>query len=48
MSLRRRPRRRDGSRRFFRNADNVRVDLQGKRAYLGYGDGVLAVIHPQQ
>ena len=40
---------RAGSRRFFReSADNVRLDPQGKLAYVGYGDGALAVIHPQQ
>ena len=42
-------RRRAGSRRFFReSADNVRLDPQGKPAYVGYGDGALAVIDPQQ
>ena len=40
---------RAGSRRFFReSADNVRLDPQGKLAYVGYGDGALAVIDPQQ
>ena len=40
---------RAGSRRFFReSADNVRLDQQGKLAYVGYGDGALAVIDPQQ
>ena len=49
MSLRRRPRWREGSRRFFReSADNKRLDPKGKLAYVGYGDGALAVIHPQQ
>ena len=40
---------RTGSRRFFReSADNVRLDPQGKLAYVSYGDGALAVNDPQQ
>jgi hypothetical protein len=38
---------RPGSRRFFRER-NVRLDPQGKLAHVGYGDGALAVIDPQQ
>jgi DNA-binding beta-propeller fold protein YncE len=30
------------------DADNVRLDPQGKLAYVGYGDGAIAVIDPQQ
>jgi DNA-binding beta-propeller fold protein YncE len=30
------------------DADNVRLDPQGKLAYVGYGDGALAVIDPEQ
>jgi hypothetical protein len=38
-----------GSRRFFReSADHVRLDPKGKLAYVGYGDGALPVIDPQQ
>jgi hypothetical protein len=29
-------------------ADNVRLDPKGKLAYVGYGDGALPVIGPQQ
>jgi hypothetical protein len=30
------------------DADNVRLDPQGKLAYVGYGDGALAVIDPEK
>jgi DNA-binding beta-propeller fold protein YncE len=30
------------------DADNVRLDPQGKLAYVGYGDGALAVIDPER
>src|SRR5207302_1851609 len=30
------------------DADNVRLDSQGKLAYVGYGDGAIAVIDPRQ
>jgi DNA-binding beta-propeller fold protein YncE len=30
------------------DADNVRLDPQGNIAYVGYGDGAIAVIDPQQ
>jgi DNA-binding beta-propeller fold protein YncE len=30
------------------DADNVRLDPQGKLAYVGYGDGAIAIIDPRQ
>jgi DNA-binding beta-propeller fold protein YncE len=30
------------------DADNVRLDADGKLAYVGYGDGAIAIIDPQQ
>jgi hypothetical protein len=30
------------------DADNVRINREGKLAYVGYGDGALAIIDPHQ
>ena len=50
MSLRRRPRWRAGGQRAILPGKRrqMRLDPQGKLAYVGYGDGALAVIDPQQ
>ncbi len=36
----------DGRIELGKDADNIRIDMQANRAFIGYGDGALAVIDP--